>query len=628
MMNNCSGSTNGNHDDDDHRNGHKQSVETSGGEDEIICVHQPYTATGSSTISNKSKSVVSAIDGGNVSSVSHIEATRTNPSEQNNTSPCPTIGSKIDDSQIDSPYEEPNLINSLGTSFIFQQSKQNPIEQQSSHSLNNSFEVTNQNESIFESETNTSTFDNETDLPLSIKESGHLVQSTYNMTQCNVNNMINGLCSIEDDNNDRLHNETIETGPKLSLDGNNNNGLLDVKCESSSDNLSTTINGQSLAQSLQSQAQYRQSLEYLKQLFVDRERLQLVPFGVFKHLSRLLEQEIQRIRTSLIHIDGAADQRTQLMLPEPEGPIVSKSTKIYVPTEKYPDLNFIGRIIGPRGLTIRELEVDCGCKLYIRGRGSLRDKNKEEKLRSQASWEHLNDGLHVLIMVDDTENRAKLKLDRAITEINKLLDSVITNKDEFKMRQLAELAILNDNFKAPSSSSSSNQNVIAQDPNSIAAAAAVAASSISHLTDHHKQAAAAAVAAQLAVAQQQHQLHHQNSLHRNQHGHQVSGNTAINAYHQAAAAAVVAASNAANHHLHPHQIHNPFQQLFNSPNATAFAPTTRLDSSGLFFTPSGVESGSAAAALAAAIQYPAPSLTSSVATMNNLNRYHPYGKKN
>lgn len=38
--------------------------------------------------------------------------------------------------------------------------------------------------------------------------------------------------------------------------------------------------------------------------------------------------------------------------------------------------NFVGRILGPRGLTAKELEKQTGCKIMIRGKGSMRDKNK------------------------------------------------------------------------------------------------------------------------------------------------------------------------------------------------------------------------------------------------------------
>lgn len=42
-------------------------------------------------------------------------------------------------------------------------------------------------------------------------------------------------------------------------------------------------------------------------------------------------------------------------------------------------------------------------------------------MKGKPNWEHLNDELHVLITVEDTKNRAELKLKRAVEEIKRLL---------------------------------------------------------------------------------------------------------------------------------------------------------------------------------------------------------------
>ncbi len=42
-------------------------------------------------------------------------------------------------------------------------------------------------------------------------------------------------------------------------------------------------------------------------------------------------------------------------------------------------------------------------------------------MKGKPNWEHLNDELHVLITVEDTKNRAELKIKKAIEEIKKLL---------------------------------------------------------------------------------------------------------------------------------------------------------------------------------------------------------------
>ncbi len=46
---------------------------------------------------------------------------------------------------------------------------------------------------------------------------------------------------------------------------------------------------------------------------------------------------------------------------------------------------------------------------------------QEDQNRGKPNWEHLNDELHVLITVEDSENRANVKLQRAVEEVKKLL---------------------------------------------------------------------------------------------------------------------------------------------------------------------------------------------------------------
>ncbi|KAF0297054.1 Protein held out wings [Amphibalanus amphitrite] len=129
--------------------------------------------------------------------------------------------------------------------------------------------------------------------------------------------------------------------------------------------------------------------------------------------------EIVKVRSNLFQINGIAKQ--PLELPEPQGPVVTLSEKVYVPIKEHPDFNFVGRILGPRGMTAKQLEQETGCKIMVRGRGSMRDKKKEEQNRGKPNWEHLSDELHVLITVEDSENRAAAKLQRAVDEIKKLL---------------------------------------------------------------------------------------------------------------------------------------------------------------------------------------------------------------
>lgn len=47
--------------------------------------------------------------------------------------------------------------------------------------------------------------------------------------------------------------------------------------------------------------------------------------------------------------------------------------------------------------------------------------SQEEQNRGKPNWEHLNEDLHVLITVEDTQARAEIKMRRAVEEVKKLL---------------------------------------------------------------------------------------------------------------------------------------------------------------------------------------------------------------
>ncbi|KAJ3608057.1 hypothetical protein NHX12_025107 [Muraenolepis orangiensis] len=196
----------------------------------------------------------------------------------------------------------------------------------------------------------------------------------------------------------------------------------------------------------------RSSPDYLMQLMNDRKVMSSLPnfSGIFSHLERLLDEEIGRVRKDM-YIDtlsgGPADGRDSEELPDAVGPVAQLQEKLYVPVKEYPDFNFVGRILGPRGLTAKQLEAETGCKIMVRGKGSMRDKKKEEMNRGKPNWEHLSEDLHVLITVEDTHNRAQIKLQRATAEVKKLLVPAAEGEDSLKKMQLMELAILNGTYR-------------------------------------------------------------------------------------------------------------------------------------------------------------------------------------
>ncbi|KAJ6395164.1 hypothetical protein OIU77_020429 [Salix suchowensis] len=159
---------------------------------------------------------------------------------------------------------------------------------------------------------------------------------------------------------------------------------------------------------------------------------------------------------------------------------VKRILRLEIPVDTYPNFNFVGRLLGPRGNSLKRVEATTGCRVYIRGKGSIKDPDKEEKLRGRPGYEHLNDPLHILIEADLPANIVDLRLRQAQEIIEELLKPVCLaanliigacssssvngspynvgfqfiiedeSQDFIKRQQLRELAMLNSNFREES----------------------------------------------------------------------------------------------------------------------------------------------------------------------------------
>lgn len=117
-----------------------------------------------------------------------------------------------------------------------------------------------------------------------------------------------------------------------------------------------------------------------------------------------------------------------------------RTNKIRIPVEKHPTYNFIGLIIGPRGKTQKELEAKTGCKIAIRGKGSVKEGARGRRDGQVMMGD--NDPLHVVITGDD-----QASVDAASSMIEQMLIVIDDEKNVHKQQQLRELALLNGTLK-------------------------------------------------------------------------------------------------------------------------------------------------------------------------------------
>ncbi|XP_022136599.1 KH domain-containing protein At1g09660/At1g09670 [Momordica charantia] len=237
---------------------------------------------------------------------------------------------------------------------------------------------------------------------------------------------------------------------------------------------------------------------YLTELLSERQKLG--PFvQVLPHCSRLLNQEIRRLsglnQTSVDHerfehgspyrslgqlsngrpmdlegwppmqmegsghVHGMAPLQAHSMgWPRVQGipttPIVKRVVRLDVPVDKYPNYNFVGRLLGPRGNSLKRVEALTECRVYIRGKGSIKDALEEEKLKDKPGYEHLNEPLHLLVEAEFPEDTINSRLDNAVAVLESLLKPVDELLDQYKKQQLRELALLNGTLREESPSMS------------------------------------------------------------------------------------------------------------------------------------------------------------------------------
>ncbi|KAG1657826.1 KH domain-containing, RNA-binding, signal transduction-associated protein 2 [Nymphon striatum] len=140
-----------------------------------------------------------------------------------------------------------------------------------------------------------------------------------------------------------------------------------------------------------------------------------------------------------IKTDRSTPQFIDVSKPKP----IKLQMKVVVPVKEHPNFNFVGKLLGPKGLSLKRLQEETMTKMAILGKGSMRDKAKESELREggDPKYSHLNDELHVDISAYAPAPEAYARMANALEGIKKFL--VPDYYDDIRSQQLQELAIMN-----------------------------------------------------------------------------------------------------------------------------------------------------------------------------------------
>ncbi|KAA0197959.1 KH domain containing RNA binding signal [Fasciolopsis buskii] len=134
--------------------------------------------------------------------------------------------------------------------------------------------------------------------------------------------------------------------------------------------------------------------------------------AAFPALHALAENELFRLRGGIAEsIDLVSNRQVKIRV------------KVDIPQTQYPTVNFVGKLLGPGGSTLRAVQESTKTKMAILGAGSLRDEAKERELLSNGDpkYQHLKQKLHLQVDSLAPPAEAYYRLSHALAELRKIM---------------------------------------------------------------------------------------------------------------------------------------------------------------------------------------------------------------
>jgi len=148
----------------------------------------------------------------------------------------------------------------------------------------------------------------------------------------------------------------------------------------------------------------------------------------FKHARRLLAREANELENSINPEWIELDIHKPIMLTQ----------KILIPTFRYPNYNFVGKILGPKGANVQNFAKQYKVHISVLGRGSTKNPAREQELYQSGDpqYAHFGAALHVRI---DARAVPALAYERMTGAMQALAELLVPNFDNpFDNRQVID----------------------------------------------------------------------------------------------------------------------------------------------------------------------------------------------
>lgn len=136
----------------------------------------------------------------------------------------------------------------------------------------------------------------------------------------------------------------------------------------------------------------------------------------FKNARRLLTTEATKLENNIDPEWLEVDIQKQIKV----------SKKVLIPSFRHQKFNFVGKVLGPKGTTLQNIAKTYKCHVYILGRGSTRDRAKEQELLSSGDpqYAHFGGPLHVKVETTAPPATAYSRVAGVLEILSKLLQPI------------------------------------------------------------------------------------------------------------------------------------------------------------------------------------------------------------
>lgn len=136
----------------------------------------------------------------------------------------------------------------------------------------------------------------------------------------------------------------------------------------------------------------------------------------FKNARRLLSTEASKLENNI------DPEWLEVDISKP----IKVTKKVLIPSFRHQKFNFVGKVLGPKGTTLQNIAKSYKCHVYILGRGSTRDRNKEQELLASGDpqYAHYGGPLHVKVETTAPPAQAYERVAGVLQILSQLLQPV------------------------------------------------------------------------------------------------------------------------------------------------------------------------------------------------------------